>query len=45
LQHLKRRRLIKTGRGEVIVLDRAGLERLAGDFYGLPEREYRRLFR
>jgi hypothetical protein len=29
--------------GEIIVLDRAGLERIAGDFYGLPEHEYRRL--
>jgi CRP-like cAMP-binding protein len=43
LQELTRRRLIKAGRGEIIVLNRAGLERVAGDFYGLPEQEYRRL--
>ena len=30
LHDLRRRRLIKAGRGEIIVLDRAGLERLAG---------------
>lgn len=43
LQDLTKRRLIKAGRGEIIVLHRAGLEAIAGDFYGLPEREYRRL--
>ena len=43
LQSLARRRLIKAGRGEIAVLDRKGIERVAGDFYGVPEAEYRRL--
>jgi hypothetical protein len=43
LHDLKRRRLIQTKRGSVVVLDRAGLERMAGDYYGAPEQEYRRL--
>ncbi|HEY2754241.1 MAG TPA: Crp/Fnr family transcriptional regulator [Pseudolabrys sp.] len=43
LHDLQRRRLIQTKRGFVLVLDRAGLERKAGDFYGGPEQEYRRL--
>jgi len=25
------------------VLNRAGLERIAGDYYGVPKQEYRRL--
>ena len=40
---LQQRGLIRTRRGAIIVLDRSGLERLAGEFYGLPEQEYRRL--
>ena len=43
LQTLSRKRLIKTGRGRILVLDRKGLERNAGGYYGLPEQEYRRL--
>ena len=43
LQNLARRRLIKAGRGEIAVLNRKGIERVAGDFYGVPEAEYRRL--
>ena len=43
LQSLARRRLIRAGRGEIAVLDRKGIERVAGDFYGVPEAEYRRL--
>jgi CRP-like cAMP-binding protein len=43
LKDLGERRLIEAGRGEIIVLDRAGLKRIAGKFYGLPEREHRRL--
>lgn len=34
---------IRAERGCVIVRDRAGLEEFAGDAYGSPEREYRRL--
>lgn len=36
-------RLIKATRGQVTALNRAGLERRAKDFYGVPEAEYRRL--
>jgi CRP-like cAMP-binding protein len=43
LQSLSRQRLIKTGRGEIVVLSRRGIERTAGDLYGAPEAEYRRL--
>jgi CRP-like cAMP-binding protein len=40
---LQRRKVIKAQRGVIIVLNRKGLERIAGGFYGLPEQEYRRL--
>jgi CRP-like cAMP-binding protein len=43
LQHLKSDALIGTQRGGILVRDRAGLEALAGDFYGVPEAEYQRL--
>jgi CRP-like cAMP-binding protein len=43
LQSLSRQRLIKTGRGEIVVLNRRGIERTAGNLYGVPEAEYRRL--
>lgn len=43
LRSLQEKRLIKTKRGIIIVLNRAGLERMAGDYYGSPEQEYRRL--
>ena len=43
LQDLTRRRLIKAGRNEIVVLNRAGLKSIAGNFYGVPEQEYRRL--
>jgi len=35
--------LITSSRGEVTVRNREGIERLAGDLYGVPEAEYRRL--
>jgi CRP-like cAMP-binding protein len=35
--------LITCGRGVVQVLNRKGLEKIAGQFYGKPEAEYRRL--
>ena len=35
--------MIRSKRGRVIILDRAKLEDLAGDGYGVPEAEYRRL--
>ncbi len=43
LQALEERGLIATQRGQVTVLNRAGLEAVAGDSYGLCEAEYERL--
>jgi CRP-like cAMP-binding protein len=43
LHVLTRRNLIEPGRGQVVVLNRKGLENVAGGYYGLPEREYQRL--
>jgi len=43
LQAFEERGLITTMRGQVRVLDRAGLEAVAGDSYGLCEAEYERL--
>ena len=43
LQSLKRQKLIGTGRNQILVFNRKGLERTAGSCYGVPEREYRRL--
>jgi CRP-like cAMP-binding protein len=35
--------LITASRGHITVLNRKGLEKVAGNFYGIPEAEYRRL--
>jgi CRP-like cAMP-binding protein len=43
LHELEGRRLIKAIRGQITVLDRAGIENLANGFYGAPENEYFRL--
>jgi CRP-like cAMP-binding protein len=43
LQNLKRQKLIDTGRNQITVLNRNGIEKLAGHSYGVPEKEYRRL--
>jgi len=43
LQSLKRQKLIETRRNQIVVLNRNGLEKAAGNSYGVPEREYRRL--
>ena len=43
LQALVKQGLVKAARGEITVLDRDGLEASAGESYGVPEREYRRL--
>jgi CRP-like cAMP-binding protein len=43
LQNLKRQKLIGNGRSQIVVLERKGIERLAGSSYGVPEKEYRRL--
>jgi len=40
---LEGNRLIRATRGRVTILDREGLEKLADDSYGMPEREYARL--
>jgi CRP-like cAMP-binding protein len=43
LQSLKQQKLIDTGRNLIVVLNRKGIEQLAGNSYGVPEKEYRRL--
>jgi CRP-like cAMP-binding protein len=43
LQSLKGQKLIETRRNQIVVLNRNGLEKAAGNSYGVPEREYRRL--
>ena len=43
LQSLKRQKLIDTGRNQIVVRNRKGLEQKAGKSYGVPENEYRRL--
>jgi CRP-like cAMP-binding protein len=43
IHSLEGRRLIRGERGMITVLDRAGLEHLAGASYGIPEVEYERL--
>lgn len=40
---LQRRGLIGLMRGKIVVLNRTGLERYAGGYYGIPEAEQRRL--
>ena len=40
---LEDRKLVRSERGRVTILDRTALERLAGHAYGRPEAEYRRL--
>jgi len=43
LQYLKRQKLIDTGRNKILLLNRKGIEKLAAESYGTPEKEYRRL--
>jgi DNA-binding FadR family transcriptional regulator len=43
LNALRRQGLISYKRGDITVRNRKGLERTAGDSYGIPETEYRRL--
>jgi CRP-like cAMP-binding protein len=45
LHALRKQDLISYARGEITVKDRKGLERAAGEAYGIPEAEYRRLIR
>ena len=43
LNMLVKQGLVKSARGEITVLNRKGLEMSAGESYGVPEKEYRRL--
>ena len=43
LKELRQRGLISYRRGEITINDRKGMERVAGEAYGTPESEYRRL--
>jgi CRP-like cAMP-binding protein len=43
IKSLKRLGLIASARGEIRIRNRKGLERAAGESYGIPEAEYRRL--
>ena len=43
LHALRKQGLIAYGRGQITVMDRKGMERTAGEAYGTPEAEYRRL--
>ena len=43
LKTLRERGLISYLRGEITIKDRKGMARVAGDAYGTPESEYRRL--
>ena len=44
IQALQKQKLIDARRSEITVLNRKGIEKIAGAFYGVPEAEYRRLF-
>jgi CRP-like cAMP-binding protein len=43
LRELVQHKLVRTGRGEIVILNRRGIEKLAEHFYGVPETEYRRV--
>jgi CRP-like cAMP-binding protein len=43
LNALRKQELISYKRGEITIRDRKGMERIAGESYGTPEAEYRRL--
>jgi CRP-like cAMP-binding protein len=43
LHALRKQELISYARGQIIVKDRKGMERMAAEAYGTPEAEYRRL--
>jgi CRP-like cAMP-binding protein len=43
LHALRNQGLISYGRGQIALKDRKGMERVAGEAYGTPEAEYRRL--
>jgi len=43
LHILQSQKLIEAGRGQIVVLNRKGIERSAGGSYGVPEAEFRRM--
>ena len=43
LRIMRRAGLITTRRGQLTVINRAGIEQVAGSFYGIPEAELKRL--
>lgn len=43
LNILEKRGIIQASRGNIVIVDRARLKETAGDSYGVPEAEYRRL--
>jgi len=43
LHNFERRGLIATKRGQLTLIDRAGIQQVAGSFYGVPEAELKRL--
>jgi CRP-like cAMP-binding protein len=43
LHELEGMSLIRSTRGKLAIINRSGLERIAGSSYGMPEREYQRL--
>ena len=43
LQSLRKQKLIENGRNKIVVLNPKGIEKMAGNSYGVPEKEYRRL--
>jgi DNA-binding transcriptional regulator YhcF (GntR family) len=45
LHELEGKALVKSRRGAVVILDRQGLEEMAGQFYGVAEAEYSRIMR
>lgn len=45
LNLLEKQALIRTGRGVIVLLDRKGLETCSDGTYGVPEAEFRRVFR
>lgn len=45
LHQLEGKALVKSTRGAVIILDRHGLEEMAGQFYGVAEAEYSRIMK
>jgi CRP-like cAMP-binding protein len=45
LHQLESKRLIRANRGSIRIVSRKGLTELAGSIYGIPEAEYKRLFR